>query len=184
MRVISGYLKGRVIKGHDIKGTRPTMSRVKESLFASIQDYTKDSIVLDLFAGTGSLGIEAISNYSKYCYFIDNNKIAINTIKENITNLDISNKTKVIHTDYNKALSTFKDNNTKFDLIFIDPPYNYKNINNIIETITNYNLLNKNGLLILEFKYDNISINENIYTLHKFKKYGDKFISIYKKTID
>ena len=184
MRVISGYLKGRTIKGHDIKGTRPTMSRVKESLFASIQDYTKDSIVLDLFAGSGSLGIEAISNGSKYCYFIDNNKIAINTIQTNINNLSISNKTKLIHTDYNKALSTFKDNNIKFDLIFIDPPYNYKNINNIIDTITNYNILNKNGLLILEFKYDNISINDNIYTLHKFKKYGDKFISIYKKTID
>ena len=184
MRVISGYLKGRNIKGHDIVGTRPTMSRVKESVFASIQDYTKDSIVLDLFAGSGALGIEAISNYSKYCYFIDNNKIAINTIKENINTLNINDKTKVINTDYKKALSIFKDNNTKFDLIFIDPPYNYKNINDIIDTITNYNILNKNGLLILEFKYDNISINENIYTLHKFKKYGDKFISIYKKTID
>ena len=184
MRVISGYLKGRNIKGHDIVGTRPTMSRVKESVFASIQDYTKDSIVLDLFAGSGSLGIEAISNYSKYCYFIDNNKIAINTIKDNINTLNINDKTKVINTDYKKALSIFKDNNTKFDLIFIDPPYNYKNINDIIDTITNYNILNKNGLLILEFKYDNISINENIYTLHKFKKYGDKFISIYKKTID
>ncbi|MEE3343325.1 MAG: 16S rRNA (guanine(966)-N(2))-methyltransferase RsmD [Bacilli bacterium] len=184
MRVISGYLKGRTIKGHDIKGTRPTMSRVKESIFASIQDYTKDSITLDLFAGSGSLGIEAISNGSKYCYFIDNNKIAVNIIKENITNLNINDKTKIIHTDYNKALSTFKDNNIKFDLIFIDPPYNYKNINDIIETITNYNILNKNGLLILEFKYDNISLDNNVYLLHKFKKYGDKFISIYKKTID
>ena len=184
MRVISGYLKGRVIKGHDIVGTRPTMSRVKESIFASIQDYTKDSIVLDLFAGTGSLGIDAISNNSKYCYFIDNNKIAINTIKDNLKSLDINNKSKIIHTDYKKSLKYFNDNNIKFDLIFIDPPYNYKNINDIINIITKYNILNKDGLLILEFKYDNIIINEEIYTLHKFKKYGDKFISIYKKTID
>ena len=184
MRVISGYLKGRIIKGFDIVGTRPTMSRVKESLFASIQNYTKDSIVLDLFAGTGALGIESISNYSKFCYFVDNNKKCINAIKDNINNLEINTKSEVMYMDYNKALNKFRDNNIKFDLIFIDPPYNYKNINDIINTIDNYNILNKNGLLILEFRYDNIVINDNTYTLHKFKKYGDKFISIYKKTID
>ena len=184
MRVISGYLKGRVIKGHDIVGTRPTMSRVKESVFASIQDYVKDSIVLDLFAGSGALGIEAISNYSKYCYFVDNNKICIKTIKDNINSLNIEDKSKVLLNDYKKALNMFKEDNIKFDLIFIDPPYDYKNINNVIDIITNDYLLNKNGLLILEFKYDNIVVDENIYTLHKFKRYGDKFIYIYKKTID
>ena len=184
MRVISGYLKGRVIKGHDIVGTRPTMSRVKESVFASIQNYVKDSIVLDLFAGTGALGIEAISNYSKYCYFVDNNKISIKTIKDNVNSLNIEEKSKILLNDYKKALNIFKDNNIKFDLIFIDPPYNYKNINEVIDMITEGNLLNKNGLLILEFKYDNVVIDENVYTLHKFKRYGDKFIYIYKKTID
>ena len=71
MKVISGLLKGRNILGYDIDGTRPTMDRVKESLFAMIQDYIKDSTVLDLFAGSGSLGIEAISNGAKTCYFID-----------------------------------------------------------------------------------------------------------------
>ena len=73
MKVISGTLKGRKILGYDIEGTRPTMDRVKESLFATIQEYLKDSIVLDLFAGSGNLGIEAISNGSSHCYFIDNN---------------------------------------------------------------------------------------------------------------
>lgn len=184
MRVISGYLKGRVIKGYDIVGTRPTMARVKESLFASIQDYTKNCIVLDLFAGTGALGIEAISNYSKYCYFVDNNKKCINAIKSSIDVLDITDKCEVMYMDYNKALNKFKANGIKFDLIFIDPPYDYKNINDVIDIINNYDLLNKNGLLILEFRYDNIFIDKNIYTLHKFKRYGDKFISIYKKTID
>ena len=77
MRVISGSLKGRNIKGFNIEGTRPTMDRVKMSVFGSIQNYIKDSIVLDLFAGSGNLGIEAISNGCKYCYFIDNNKNAI-----------------------------------------------------------------------------------------------------------
>ena len=184
MRVISGYLKGRVIKGYNIDGTRPTMSRVKMSLFGSIQGYIKDSVVLDLFAGTGALGIEAISNNSKYCYFVDNNKKVIDTLKGNINNLDIKDKSRLLYMDYNKALKILRDDNIKFDLIFIDPPYNYKNINDIVDIITKYNILNKNGLLIMEFKYDNISVDNSIYILHKFKKYGDKFISIYKKTID
>ena len=71
MKVISGILKGRNIKGYNIEGTRPTMDRVKESLFASINSYIKNSIVLDLFAGSGNLGIEAISNGANLCYFVD-----------------------------------------------------------------------------------------------------------------
>ena len=74
MRVISGYLKGRNILGYNIPGTRPTMDRVKESMFASIQDYIDNSTVLDLFCGTGSLGIEALSMGSNKCYFVDNGK--------------------------------------------------------------------------------------------------------------
>ena len=181
MRVISGSLKGRNIKGFSIEGTRPTMDRVKMSIFGSIQNYIKDSLVLDLFAGSGNLGIEAISNGCKYCYFIDNNKICIKCINENLTNFNITNKGKTILTDYNKALNLFKKNNIKFDIIFIDPPYKYENINNIVSTINEYNILNNNGLLVLEFKYDNISLENNLYTLYKSKKYGDKYVYIYKK---
>ena len=75
MRVISGYLKGRNILGYNTPGTRPTMDRVKESMFAIVQDYIKDSVCLDLFAGTGNLGIEAISNGAKKVYFNDRNKV-------------------------------------------------------------------------------------------------------------
>ena len=181
MRVISGNLKGRNIKGFNIEGTRPTMDRVKMSIFGSIQNYIKDSIVLDLFAGSGNLGIEAISNGCKYCYFIDNNKNCIKCINENLTNFNITNKEKTILTDYSKALNSFNKNNIKFDIIFIDPPYKYENINNIVSTITEYNILNKDGLLVLEFKYDNILVDNNTYTLSKSKKYGDKYVYIYRK---
>ncbi len=81
MRVISGKYKGKKLIGFDIDGTRPTMDRVKESLFGIIQNKIKDSIVLDLFAGSGSLGIEALSNGAKMCYFVDNNIELINIIK-------------------------------------------------------------------------------------------------------
>ena len=89
MRVISGKYKGRVLEGFELKGTRPTMDRVKESLFATIQNNVKNSVVLDLFAGSGQLGIEAISNGANICYFIDNNKEVIKVLNQNISNLNI-----------------------------------------------------------------------------------------------
>ena len=109
MRVISGSLKGRKIKGYDIEGTRPTMDRVKMSLFGSIQDYIQDACVLDLFAGSGNLGIEALSNGSKYCYFVDNNKEILKVLKDNINTFNLNDKCNISLLDYNKALEYFKD---------------------------------------------------------------------------
>ena len=180
MKVISGYLKGRNIIGFDIDGTRPTMDRVKESIFGSIQNYITDSTVLDLFAGSGNLGIEAISNGAQNCYFIDNNNVAIQTINKNIKKFNIEDKSIVLKLDYNKALEYFKDNNITFDIIFIDPPYNYRIIEKLINTIKEYKLLNSNGLLVLEFKYDKLSDNYDDYILKKKKKYGDKFVYIFR----
>jgi 16S rRNA (guanine(966)-N(2))-methyltransferase RsmD len=181
MRVISGNLKGRVIKGYNIEGTRPTMDRVKESVFGTIQNYIKDSIVLDLFAGSGNLGIEAISNGCKYCYFIDNNKEVIRVLNENIRNFNIESKCKVSLDDYDRALIKFKNNNIKFDIIFIDPPYRYMIIEELIDKINNYDLLSNNGLLVLEFQKDEIKDEYKYLVLIKKKKYNDKYVYIFKK---
>ena len=113
MKIISGSLKGRIIKGYDIEGTRPTMDRVKESLFGMIQTYISDKVVLDLFAGTGNLGFEAISNGAKMCIFNDKNKKCTSLIKENINIFDIESKAVVLNLDYNKALEYIKENNIK-----------------------------------------------------------------------
>ena len=102
MRIISGKYKGKKLQGFNIEGTRPTMDRVKESLFAMIQNYIPGSIVLDLFAGSGALGLEAISQGAKTCYLIDNNIEAINTIKTNSQNMD--ENIIIMHTDYKKYL--------------------------------------------------------------------------------
>ena len=109
MRVISGYLKGRNIDGYDTIGTRPTMNRVKESMFASIQEYINDSLVLDLFSGSGSLGIEAISMGAKKCYFVDNGREILNILRKNINNLNIEKKSTIINRDYREALLYFKN---------------------------------------------------------------------------
>ena len=176
MKVISGFLKGRNIIGFDIEGTRPTMDRVKESLFASIQGKIKDSVVLDLFSGSGNLGIEAISNGSRLVYFNDSNKESVKVIKKNLDNFCITS-CKVLNMDYLKCLDYLKG--VKFDLIFLDPPYKMLVIPDILKIILTNNLLNDDGLVICEVSSDLESYPG--YELIKEKKYGDKKVYIYRR---
>lgn len=176
MRVISGKYKGKNLIGFDIDGTRPTMDRIKESLFGMIQNNIRDSVVLDLFAGSGSLGIEAISNGASECYFIDNNIELINIIKKNTK--DMNEKIHIIKSDYRNALELLKNSNIKFDVIFLDPPYKMNLINDCLDKIIKNGLLNKDGIIVCE--YEKESINNEILTIIKDKKYGSKNIRIYK----
>lgn len=173
MRIISGKYKGKKLQGFDLEGTRPTMDRVKESLFGMIQNYIPNSKVLDLFAGTGALGLEAISNGAHTCYLIDNNIKAINTIKEN--SKTFTENLIVLNTDYKKFL---KETNETFDIIFLDPPYMENQMNKAIKIIEERNLLNKNGIIICEYEKGEIKTNLN---LIKEKTYGPKTIKILKK---
>lgn len=175
MKIISGLYKGRILDGHDIIGTRPTMDRVKESLFATIQDYIPNSIVLDLFSGSGNLGIEALSNGSKYAYLCDNNFKAIKTININISKIGITN-CEVINLDYRKCLKQLYDMSIRFDLIFLDPPYKTNYIENSLLLIDKYKLLNDNGLIICESDSLDKIIYPSSFKCIKSKKYGDKFI--------
>ena len=180
MKVISGKLKGRIIEGYTIDGTRPTMDRVKESVFGSIQTHIKDSIVLDLFAGSGQLGIEAISNGSKLCYFIDNNPEVIKVLKSNINKFNINSESKIILSDWKKFLNEAKEKELKFDIIFIDPPYDYHVYEKIMEKVSTYNLLNEGGLIILEHANLNLKDTYDNLKLLKSKKYGNKTVNIYR----
>lgn len=163
-----------------IDGTRPTMDRVKESVFAMIQDYIKDSIFLDLYSGSGNIGIEAISNGSKKAYLVDNNMIAIKTIKENINMLKIDN-IDVIKEDAVNQLNNFISMGIKFDIIFLDPPYHTNELDKSL-TIINDNLclLSERAIIVCETeikidyqKYDNLMI-------YKTRKYGSKEVTILK----
>lgn len=175
MRIISGKYKGKQIEGFNIDGTRPTMDRVKESLFGSIQNYIKESICLDLFAGSGSLGFEALSNGASKCFFVDNNNIVIKQLNKTINSLNTPNSI-VLNKDYKDALNKFKNDNIKFDLIFLDPPYKFNLIDNCLELIDKYNLLNDNGLIICEYETEEFDIKS--FKLLKEKKYGLKKIKI------
>lgn len=175
MRVISGKYKKTNLDGFDIDGTRPTMDRVKESMFAMIQNDIKDSIVLDLFAGSGALGIEALSMGAKTCYFIDNNPIAINTINNNLKKVKELNN-PVLKMDFLEALNYFKENNLKFNLILLDPPYKNNYLNKVIELVNKYDLLTDDGIIVCE--YEDYELDYNKFTLYKQKTFSSKIVSI------
>jgi len=179
MRIISGKYKGRNLLGFDIDGTRPTMERVKESLFSMIQLYLPDSIVLDLFSGSGNLGIEAISEGAKMTYCVDKNPLACKTIEKNLNTIGAKN-CKVLKSDYKEALRYFNDIHLKFDVIFLDPPYQSNCVEESIKLISEYKLLNNDGIIVCESNLlDNI-IYSNEYSVLKEKKYGNKWIVILK----
>ena len=174
MRVISGKYKGRNLKGFDIAGTRPTMDRVKESMFATIQNKINGRVVLDLFAGSGALGIEALSNGAKEVYFVDNSSEVEKVLKENLKGME---GYKLVITDYNKALKSFRDNSIKFDVILLDPPYDRHFINKILDFIYDNNLLNEGGIVVTE--YETEKVNTEKFRIYKTKKYGSKTVTIF-----
>ncbi len=173
MRVISGKYKGKKLKGFDINGTRPTMNRVKESLFGMLSPFLKGSECLDLFAGVGALGIEAISNGARSITFVDNNIRVINTLKENTKNMD--DDIHIILSDYKKYIKTC---NKKFDIIFLDPPYDRCLITKAINYIIEYDIISAGGIIVCEYENEEIKCNLNMI---KEKSYGNKHIKIFQK---
>ena len=172
MRVISGKYKGKKLLGFDISGTRPTMDRIKESLFASIQNKIKNSICLDLFAGSGSLGLEALSNGADECTFVDNSIEALKVLKSNLQNIP---NAIIIADDYKKFLSK---NSKKYDIIFLDPPYQLNLITKTIEIIINNDLINDFGIIVCEYESEEIKTDLEIIIN---KKYGNKKVTVFEK---
>lgn len=180
MKIISGKYKGRVLEGFDIAGTRPTMDRVKESLFAMIQSYLEDATVLDLFAGSGNLGIEALSEGAKEIYLVDKNKKACQVIKRNINKIGIE-ASDIFCGDYKSALEKYQEQSIKFDIIFLDPPYQTDLVKKSMEVIEKYELLSKNGIIVAESNTLDKIIYSDKLEIVKSKKYGDKVVAILKK---
>lgn len=166
--------------GYDIEGTRPTQDRVRESLFGMIQSYLIDSDVLDLFAGTGSLGLESLSNGAISATFVDMNQKCTNNIKKTIDTFQVKEETTVLNLDYKKALNYLKENNKKFDIIFLDPPYRYQNIEELLIKIDEMHLIKENGIVVCEYENDELKEEYPFYKKIKEKRYGFKNISIYK----
>ena len=157
MRVISGTARGTKLNSIDEKSTRPTLDRVKEPLFSIIQGYIQDANVLDLFAGSGALGIEALSRGSKHCVFCDKSYKSVQMLKQNLQKTKLEEKSEIFNEDYKKCL--VKQEET-FDIIFIDPPYKFDIGVDAIQKILDLKLLSKGGIIILETDEEERDIKE------------------------
>ena len=152
MRIISGYLKGKKIDLPKDDLTRPLKDMVKESIFNiikhsnDINSKLKEAVVLDLFSGTGSFGLECISRGAKKVIFNENYSSAIDILQKNIKNLNCENKCQILKSD---CFSLFKNFNEKVDIIFMDPPFKEEKINELIISITEANILKENALIII-----------------------------------
>lgn len=170
MRIISGKARGTKLFTLEGINTRPTLDRVKEPLFSIIGLKIQESEVLDLFAGSGALGIEALSRGAKSAVLCDNSKDAISIINNNLKKTKM--EAEVICNDFVKCLS--KMNGRKFDIIFLDPPYETNYLERAINKILEFNLLKEDGLIIAET--DNQEIVKNIekldITIKDIRTYG------------
>ena len=170
MRIISGKCRGLNLISPAGEDTRPTLDRVKEAIFNIIMPYILDSDVLDLFAGSGALGIEAISRGAKSAFFIDKNQESINCINKNINSARFCDFCQVKKFD---SIQFLNECSKSFDIIFLDPPYKdnlYKNVFNLIFT---KNLLKDNGIIVLEYDYS-LKMPEipDEFEIIKERKYG------------
>ncbi|SKA92313.1 16S rRNA (guanine(966)-N(2))-methyltransferase RsmD [Caloramator quimbayensis] len=182
MRIITGIAKGRKIKVPEGNNTRPTLDRVKESIFNIVNNRIPDSFILDLFAGSGNLGLECISRGSKSCIFCEKNKTAFSYLKENVINLGFNSNCELYNHDAFFVLKKCAQRNLKFDIIFLDPPYGRNLIIESLKNIDCYNLLDTNGIIITEYDENDI-IPDKIghFTKYRTEKYGRVRISFWNK---
>lgn len=177
MRVITGSARGRnlaTLEGENV--TRPTTQCTKEALFSSIQFELEDAKVLDLFAGCGQLGIEALSRGASFCTFVENNRQAYKVVESNIKTCNMENCSKLVFSDAVSFLQK-KDN---FDIAFVDPPYNAGLIEQVMPKLTR--LMSPDGVIICETAKDKeLAQTVGEWSVSKVKNYGKTKLTYYRK---
>ena len=179
MRVITGKARGVVLKTPEGMATRPTTDRVKEALFSIIQFDVPGCRVLDLFGGTGQLGIEALSRGAVSAVFVDSSDTACKLIQENLKRTKLYEYAKVVRSDYLEYLRRCKE---KFDIIFLDPPYAEVFLENSLNCITEIDILQSNGIIVTERPLEKeLPWDFPGFSRSKDYKYGNTLITLYRK---
>lgn len=176
MRIVAGKYRHRIIDYPHSITTRPTMDKVREAFMSALGYDINNRVVLDLFSGSGALGIESLSRGASECYFVDNSKEAIDVIKKNLKSLNVTEKNHVILSSYKDFLE--KNKNLKFSLVFLDPPYKEKHIyQEVIEFMLKNNMLSDDCIVVKEA---DIELNEdNNFKKYRHYKYGSVHVNIY-----
>ena len=179
MRVITGKARGVVLKTPAGNATRPTADRVKEALFSIIQFDVPNAKVLDLFGGTGQLGIEALSRGGQSAVFVDERSDSCELIKENLQRTRLAPLGRVVRSDYAAFLRNCRE---KFDLIFLDPPYAEVFLENSLKMITEIDILQSGGIIVTERPANKELLFEFPgYIRSKDYKYGNTLLTLYRK---
>jgi 16S rRNA (guanine966-N2)-methyltransferase len=187
MRIVTGKFKGReIISPPKSIELRPTSDRVREAIFDVIRFNIADSVFLDLFAGSGAIGIEAISEGAKFSVFVEKNPVALRVIRQNIKMLGIENQTLVIKQDvlnFIKSPFSFESFKEKFDFVFLDPPYASKLAGQTMQTLVNFPFLKSDSIIIAEHAEEEILPDDlkgvNSFKRFREKKYGNIVVSYY-----
>lgn len=179
VRVISGSARGLKLNTPGDDRVRPTTDRVKESMFNIVQDWVYDSQVLDLFAGSGALGIEALSRGASQAVFCDNSLDSIKIIKSNIEKARVVDRSQIVSGDFKRCLRDMEAKNQSFDMIFVDPPY-YKGLfEEVLDTIRACKILKKDGIVIVEHDAKRSIGQVEGLEVYKEKKYGITMLTFY-----
>lgn len=182
LRIISGERKGRVIKTIAGSNTRPTTDRVKESLFNIILPKLPGSSVLDLFSGTGNLGLEALSRGAETTYFVEKNRAALKVLHENCHSLGYEDCSEIFPYDVKRAIAAISKQDIAFDIIFMDPPYAQGLEVPIIQSLAEFHLLKPDGIIVVEhLTVNQLPLSIDSLSRYDHRKYGNTSISFYRK---
>jgi 16S rRNA (guanine966-N2)-methyltransferase len=175
MRIIAGKYKGRQLQSAKDKSIRPTTNKIKEYIFELLGDFITDAIVLDLFCGSGSLGLEALSRGARNAAFVDNSANSLKVLRRNISSLKVDEPLKVIKKDTAQFL---KKNKQPFDLIFADPPFKWDKFNDVLPLIFKPDNLSEYGLFVVESeKSHEVNWNGDTYEILRQKKFDRSLIT-------
>ncbi len=179
MRIITGSARGTKLKTPGGLETRPTADRVKESVFNILGSSVDNVMVLDLFAGTGNLGLEALSRGARHCVFIDQSLNSINLIKENAVRTKLSDKVEIYKNEVIRALDKIIISSGRmFSLIFCDPPYNQGLVETVLQKIDKSSILEPQGIVIVEHsRHEPITSELEKLQLKRTERYGETLIS-------
>lgn len=189
MRVVSGKAKGTTLKAVPGMTTRPTTDKVKEAIFSMVGPYFEGGIVLDLFAGTGGLGIEALSRGMERGIFVDIEKKSVETVKHNLKATGLSEKAEVYRNEAGRAIKALSKRKIGFQLVFLDPPYRMKHMDDLLLTMLEKGLISPQGKVVIEHDAENSYADQIGEQLIQIKKaiYGDTAVTLYaheKRAVD
>ncbi|MCD8355374.1 MAG: 16S rRNA (guanine(966)-N(2))-methyltransferase RsmD [Clostridia bacterium] len=170
MRVISGSARGKALEAVPGKDTRPTTDKVKESVFNILQFRLYDAAMLDLFAGTGQMGIEALSRGAAKAVFVDRAPKAVSVIRRNVAAARVQDRAEILNLTYQQALQKLQGQ--KFDILFLDPPYGGELLNSALKAVESFDILSSDGIIICESSVEDTVICPEAFSVHKTYKYG------------